>query len=134
MLFVVRIVIPGHHIRNVVVTLSEQAHLVHTRKAHRTFDIFQLVFASFLGYFVEECFGNLDIINHIEPAKTHFFCALFEVVLVYDSSYTSYHFTFFVVSAVEESFGIFKHRVFGFIKRRHFVVDERRYPIRVVRV
>ena len=132
MLIIIRIVIPRHHIREVVVTFSKQSHFVHIRKTYRPFHILQLILTSFFSYLIQESLCYLNVVYHIQPTKAHFLYVLFKVELVNNSYYAPYHFTFLIVSSVKEGFGIVEYRVLGFVKRGYLVADERRHPIRIV--
>ena len=68
---VVRVVIERSHDSGVFVSLKEQALMVKIRKADRSVEAVHATLFAPSRYGVEERFGDLEVIDEIEPSETH---------------------------------------------------------------
>src|SRR5690606_4846356 len=131
MILIVRMVVPRYSGAYLVKPLSKDSYLIEVRKTNGPFSILHRVFFSKLIYLFKQCLSNLNIIYHVQPSKSHL---LFLLVVyffpIYNRCYFACQFTIFV-GKIKFRFGIFKSRVFIFIKTFQLIINNRWYPVRV---
>ena len=131
---VVRVVIEGGHDGGVFVALEEESFVVKIRKADRSVETIHAVLFAPCSHRVKESFGDLEVIDEVEPSEPNVFESPFLVrASVDDAGDTSDGFVI-AVRHPELVVAYFERRVHLGIEAVHLVKEQGRAVIRAVAV